>query len=512
MNYQVMIVDDEPIILSGIQGLLDWSTLGCTITATARNGAEAYEIIKESQIDIVICDLKMPRMTGLELIKRVNEEFPQVVFIILTSLEEFKLAKEAVRYNAVDYLLKSELDERLLTEVMLRALEESKRRNNILSTVAVQKTQEDGVRSIIETLIQVRSVAPETKTLLLKNGILQEFAFWGVFMQLPEQTLEIDYDLQDYHRLFVLQKEIIEKILPSYAPLFHPVLPRTSRSNLHLYLLSQVSDEGWENLHTRGAEKIQNAAKLITGVSIKIVHSPRYHHSERLEEARVAIEDSCSLYYLEKEEAIIESFGVDEATARFERALKRSDLGALHSVMEYILTALRTRNHTKGQADFVLTNILTIAGQHLPLDENLTKEIEFLGRRSNVVTFTEELFCEIRTLLQPATSSRHTEIVESAQRYIHEHITEVIRLDEIANEVYVSPNYLSSVYKKVTGKSLIEYIHQEKVAYAKTLMEQSPSSVADVARQLGFENVYYFSKIFKKETGFPPSHYQRRME
>lgn len=119
---------------------------------------------------------------------------------------------------------------------------------------------------------------------------------------------------------------------------------------------------------------------------------------------------------------------------------------------------------------------------------------------------------EIRSSLQPAASSRHKEIVELAQGYIHTHITEALRLDEIAQEVFVSPNYLSSIYKKTTGQSLIEYIHQEKVAYAKTLMEQSSMSVADVARQLGFENVYYFSKIFKKESGLSPSQYQKRRE
>ena len=110
MEYRVLIADDEPIILSGIRHLIDWSKADAEIIGAAGNGEEAYAIIEREHPDIVITDIKMPVMDGLALAGRCSEEFPDIVFIILTSLEEFSLAKEAIGYGITDYLLKTELD------------------------------------------------------------------------------------------------------------------------------------------------------------------------------------------------------------------------------------------------------------------------------------------------------------------------------------------------------------------------------------------------------------------
>ena len=109
--HRVLIVDDEPIILSGIRHLIDWSAYDAEIAGSAVNGEEAYRIICSEQPDIVITDIRMPIMDGLALAGRCSEEFPDIVFIVLTSLAEFSLAKEAIGYGISDYLLKTELDE-----------------------------------------------------------------------------------------------------------------------------------------------------------------------------------------------------------------------------------------------------------------------------------------------------------------------------------------------------------------------------------------------------------------
>lgn len=108
--YNILIVDDEPIILSGIKFLINWDKNDCTIMDTARNGREALEKIRACQPDIILCDIKMPVMDGLELLKQVNEEYPSIVFVMLSNLQEFQAAKEAISNRAVEYLLKSQLE------------------------------------------------------------------------------------------------------------------------------------------------------------------------------------------------------------------------------------------------------------------------------------------------------------------------------------------------------------------------------------------------------------------
>ena len=108
---KLLIVDDEPLVQIGIKSMLRWDELGIEVCGTAMNGKAALEMIRQYRPDIVITDIKMPVMNGLELVKICRDEFgPIPLFIILTSFEEFSLIKEAMSYQAVDYLIKLELD------------------------------------------------------------------------------------------------------------------------------------------------------------------------------------------------------------------------------------------------------------------------------------------------------------------------------------------------------------------------------------------------------------------
>ena len=118
--YQVLIVDDEPLVQAGIRSMLNWSELDMEICGTAMNGQAALKIIEDTSPDIVITDIKMPVMSGLELIKICRERFGQThpQFIILTSYEDFHMAKEAVSYQVSDYLVKLELTPDILKEAV----------------------------------------------------------------------------------------------------------------------------------------------------------------------------------------------------------------------------------------------------------------------------------------------------------------------------------------------------------------------------------------------------------
>lgn len=104
--YHVLLADDEPIILSGLQSMLDWEQLDCTVCGAARNGRQAMEIVAARRPDIVICDINMPLCTGLELLESCARQYPEVVFIMLTNHQDFHMAQQSLRGRAVDYLLK----------------------------------------------------------------------------------------------------------------------------------------------------------------------------------------------------------------------------------------------------------------------------------------------------------------------------------------------------------------------------------------------------------------------
>ena len=122
--YRVLLADDEPIILSGLQSMLDWERLDCAVCAAARDGQQALELVEARRPDIVVCDINMPRLTGLELLEACAQRYPEL---------DFHMAQQSLRNRAVDYLLKIDLDEEKLARSLRLAIDECEKRRRLLA-------------------------------------------------------------------------------------------------------------------------------------------------------------------------------------------------------------------------------------------------------------------------------------------------------------------------------------------------------------------------------------------
>lgn len=129
--YRVLLADDEPIILSGLKSMLDWERLDCTLCGAARDGQQALELVEALRPDIVVCDIRMPRLTGLELLEACARQYPELVFIMLTNHQDFHMAQQSLRNRAVDYLLKIDLDEEKLAHSLRLAIDECEKRRRL---------------------------------------------------------------------------------------------------------------------------------------------------------------------------------------------------------------------------------------------------------------------------------------------------------------------------------------------------------------------------------------------
>ncbi|MFQ8878099.1 MAG: response regulator [Roseburia hominis] len=127
---QLLIVDDEPLVQIGIRSMLNWESMGIEIAGTATNGRQAYDIILEKHPEIVITDIKMPIMDGMQLIEKCQSQEHPPLFILLTSYEEFALVKQAISYQVLDYLVKLELTEDVLNAAIQKALGILEKREN----------------------------------------------------------------------------------------------------------------------------------------------------------------------------------------------------------------------------------------------------------------------------------------------------------------------------------------------------------------------------------------------
>lgn len=523
MSYKVLIADDEMIILSGIKFMIRWEDNDASVVATAKNGLEAYEKIKELHPDIVITDVKMPLMSGLELLKRTGENFPEIVFVILTSLEEFKLAKEAIRYNATDYLLKTELDDKTLTESLTRAKAECDRRKTFISTQSSRMLTKDSLERTVSALLQMRTIPRESILLLNSGGLLRNYAMIGLYTRFPSGGEEESREEKEARtiELFNWVKEIAEKIIPSYIPAFHSMDPIAEKYHLIAYLASDLDPLSWTRTRKLLDEKIASATLMVTGAETELLATDVYQSYDSLDSCRNSFASMLHSHYLENPDPVFEPLGLEKTFARLEFAIRNSVRDSFSMTMDEIISAIGKKDHTKNQALFVTDGIisalksgfeetpLSLDGEELIRDA--VAEFTFAERRRDITEALENLKQEVLAVLSPASGNQNP-VISRAKKYVAENIGKPITLSEVASAAFVSPSYLSALFKKTTGKSLVEYINECKIEKAKEMFDTGSTRVDETALSLGFENIYYFSKVFKKMTGQSPTEYLKRLK
>lgn len=516
MNYKVMLVDDEMIILSGIRHMIDWQSQNMEVVASARNGKEALEKIETCHPDIIISDLKMPVMDGIGLLKACNELHPEIVFIILTSLEDFKTAKDAIRYNAIDYLLKTEMDEKNLSQSLRRAKEEYKKRSALLAKDQEDLMVEDNLKRIVSSLFRIREIPEKSLRILESNSLLSSYAIVGIHMDIRNPMQHTDQELLE---LLSWLEEICEKILPSFSSSFYRIEAIANRNKLIPYLISGIDERSWHRTLSLLGDKIVNAAGTVLGLDVKISATKVYSGLDNLVSCRNEFERIYQAYYLEKDSFEIENLDLARMNISIEKAIAAQDRNSLILTMNTLIRKIATIDHAKAQAITSLEELLAAARSGLSgsaietegkeILRNYERMIPMLSKRSEVLEFLESFKNEISDLQAPESGNQNPVVIK-AKLYISNNISKPLSLADVADSAFVSPAYLSALFKKQTGQSFVEYVNASKIEKAKEMMEKGKNRVDEIALSLGFDNIYYFSKVFKKITGISPSEYMKK--
>ena len=515
--FRILIADDEPIILSGIRHLIDWGAEDAVIVGSARNGAEAFAMIESEHPDIVITDIRMPVLDGLSLAEKCREPYPSIVFIILTSLAEFSLAREAIGYGVSDYLLKTELSEEMLRSALDKAKAESIRRRGL--SEAYEDTESGSLTPMISGLFLFRDISARTRNALFRAGLLSSFAFISVVFSFPSESLEKHWTGDDYRKLRDWEKDVVEKVLPSVPGSFHPVSPASGKQSTLIYLVSGVDAGTWQAVASRLSDRISKASGMVTGLSAELLTTSVFSGRDELKEAREALELSLTAHYLEKDESTISvrPLEVDSSFPKLELSIRAKDSVGCRAVFMRMRELVKSVDHTLSQLEFsvsALRSAVSSGLSSLGLGENtavddIFENADFLSRRSEVILFLSDVENALVGVLE-STGGAGGSVADRAREYVLSHITERISLSDVADYTCVSPGYMSKSFKRIMGMSLVDYINQQKVIKAKEMMGSGETRIADIALSLGFTNIYYFSKVFRKVEGIPPTEYLRR--
>jgi len=512
--YRILIVDDERIEREGIRNLIHKLKLELE-TILAENGEAALDIVRSQSVDIVITDIKMPFMDGLELSEKIREEQPDIELIIYSAFNEFEYARRALRTNVSNYLLKPiQVPEFLAAihramDACLEKEADRARERKLLEGYRLGMAYERE-KMLLEAIngakpLKIASVLPdgegaerETIHLLLVECPRPFFDMHNddYFAMLRERVrLPFDYlNLNENQSLLFVRSPapLSRETLGSIA---ETVLASTAaRYGQDASMIVGAAADGWERVHDA------------------------YCGIERLLEFKFFMTDHALLFAEEHfDEASVDAYELHSIVDKIYQCLDYGDIQGAKYGIELLFSYLKTTGHfsslyTKFLCSEIMNKSLAKARKN-----NLTVINEYLDKitRSSSLHDLKELMFGLFDLLESDAGSKgksepSNRIIERIKQMVEEHYDQDLSLEGIAEQVYLTPSYLSYLFKKETGQSLIRYITQVRMEKAVALLKDTNMKIVDICKKLGYRNSNYFIQSFRQHYGVTPAKFRER--
>lgn len=515
--YRVLIVDDEPVSRNGIYAFIDWEKEGMQAEDDCANGLEALAALERCPFDILITDIKMPLMNGIQLIKEALELYPWLKVILISSYSDFEYVKEGLKLGAVDYLLKPTLEPEELLAVLRRCVsmlederEKARERNDYLQGAMYRerKVLEQEIKRLIVQGQRSSSSTGWAPAWLDKSYVCVYLMLDGADEWRENHGyLYVQLLLEEFQERFYVQVEEGAALLVSESCMFLIFPEEEGDAEQRILQWKKVLQTEREISTSVGFTVEQGTGSILKGFA----------------ESRGA----CQRRFFEglgglfKLNAIENRYGPTSAKtqahfdwAPFYKIIRDGD--PVSSAVEFALERWKSGALSPEQVKQEACSLLTGAYQLLSDAESLLPEQLDLLRRAETL---EQLAALLTDQLEetgkpfipkPADNGYGGQLITKALEYIADHYTENLTLQGMADIVHVSKSYFSLLFKKQTGRNFIDYLIELRIWEAKQLLAQNDSKIYDVAKAAGFKDVKYFSKAFKKGTGFTPMEYREK--
>ena len=541
---KILVVDDEMFVRRGIVMETDWAAMDCAVVAEASNGEEALEAVHRYRPDLIISDIRMPRMDGIELLKTLRQEGNEVRVIFLTAYSEFEYAKQAIKIGVAEYLLKP-VSSAVLLEHLSEIAEKvrDEREDLALKKVYYQEMQEN------EELIKMKFLGELISGKLSLADAMEKGKRFHMNLSGPFYRIILFKFIQEDH----VQAEQSEALAEAYEAVGNYV------DGLKDAFRFQRGVEGWAFLLTSVEEDMEaQTERFIEGLKEVIAPFEALtwfggigSEAARLRELRYSFREADKAFagrFVQEPNQIISVeqlnyeqldnefdaniFGeinqFDQIITRFLSSGSREEVesfvGALFTeisedhfrslmIRQYIIMdiyatvlafckKLRKDTGADGEA----------AGQMESLRENeeiLKRAVLTAESVDDIKDYIGTLLDHVIELRNTLSGRRYSDIIRTARKRIEQdYMSEDISLNTVAAEVCMSPSYFSSVFSKEMGKTFIEYLTEVRMEKAKQYLVCSSMKTSEISYEVGYKDPHYFSYIFKKTQGCTPKEYR----
>lgn len=525
--YRVLVVDDEEMIAEGMKLLIEQLLPECQVIAAAYDGTEGLEIAMEQRPDIILTDVRMCEMDGIEMIRRLKDSGIEAHYIILSGYAEFEYAKQAIALGVEDYITKPVEEEELCRTFQKVCTAICQEKKKIRQLEELRETVGEYTQSMREyylrDILNGRTSQTDHLPMDAEEFFQQPFYLCAVFeYEFKDKTA----DCGRIDEIFRKQCEIAKKqyaaevLAGDFGSRFILVLGAAKQTEMRRIkiLLGEI----------RFFTQEESSASVCAGIGLW--HKNKDGMKKSCDEALCALNykvingAECLVSYDEIRNITPRPAQIPEQDVReLERCINEMDNDGCRKVIEKIFRninadkTLSPENLQMLAINLILSGIRKMPFMQLQINEYLGRNILSLESIAKFKTMEQlknwiiNVICGMNELMLKQNLPEKRDVVKEVQEYISRNFSQEISLADIAEKFFINPYYFSQLFKKKTGETYQNYLTGVRISRAKKLLEETDLKMYEICELVGYTDVSYFSRVFEKREGIKPSNYRKNI-
>jgi two-component system response regulator YesN len=508
---KVVVLDDEEKVCSLVCALILWDELGLELVGTAGDGLEGLELIRTKNPDILITDIRMPSLDGLELIKEAKKVNPALQVIIISGYRQFDYAKKAIKFGVSDYLLKPIKQNELIAALkkMVEIHNENKNYKNYLSN-------RDGLKSYYLTNYL------ETENNL---SLFSELFKFSDYISLS--IISVDGEFYNFDNK--AKEAIRNKLIAAFSPYLEDIndWDLVYVEKFHSFILIASfeviqKDDIIANLRTGFKEAVHNFSSLFSNLELYFSQGSLISDSDDiLKEVKNVLALSYTRIF-NKSNSFIQNSGIRlfvNETESDKFILAINSLFAKEELDEDEFNKIIEKVYHLDESQFFLTvedivNRLKVLFESQIDSEDFTKipfdRLYFLNTVEDIINYLNTNLLKIYNLIMEKRMRESVKPIRDAQSIIQQnYFDNQLSLDYVSAQVHLSSTYFSALFKKELGKGFAEYLREIRIEKSTELLISTSLPIKEISKKVGYQDPRYFTKCFKTQYGIKPQDYRK---
>ena len=533
---KLLIADDEMRVCKLIRYLVDWNSLGIEIIGEAYDGNSAFQIIMEKSPDIVIVDIRMPEQNGLNLIRNVKKEKPETYFIVVSGYSRFEYAQHAIKYGVEDYLLKP-LKKKELTESVEKIIEKYElTRKAEAEKEHLEQFVDYYASRIKEGLLteyfKKNLELPDMDPLASVNARYSCRFIPGDFMGIAVKVLVTDCEAES--RVFSMALTKVEQILSQdFAGQFSECIISMDQGMIYAAVNApEITDIQLNRLMNHVQIKVMSWREVFQGIQVYFGLGERMQSVVQLFQSLDQASEAAANYILPEAETVLwyqDSYRVRCTPEMFCHLDIRKDMQRGIELLDYarIKSCIHACQEELLRINGLNAEMVKVAYWKIVEDFFYSLDIKRIGlQREDFKVRAEKLFmlapsvkglfeklgefmvCCLKQWVEDRKLEERKPIL-LAKEYMQENFWRSLTLEEVSAYVGFNASYFSNLFKRETSMNFLEYLTTIRIDHARERLMKTDDSVNEIAEAVGYSDVKYFSRIFKRSLGLSPNKFRK---